>query len=528
MKNLATLILCLVNATLFAQFKMAEGYYLENKKNKAIFKSIPIWEEHFQNGIPAGWENSGNSTLALWEYRGPNTNPNQLIGSRGSCIPNGTTGEAIASATSADGFIIFDSNYWDNDANPCTAQYFGSGQAPGPHYATLTTSSIDLTGHANVALQFEQYARYYAGETSVEISIDNGPWNILFSNVFDQGLTTENTILVRAPLPSAAGNSTNVKLRFVYNGLYYFWQIDDIELIDIYANDILVEEATYGDFDILDPTHTTGFEYLEYDQYPVNFAPDLILQSNVFNFGTNNQTNVSLTASVHNTNSGTTLYSATSADSAVVISGTTAPFEAGLFTMPNEIGKYEVVFTSNQSEIDENINNSSLTRNFEITPVTFARDKGDLNAVFLPTDEYSAAPYEMGCVYLLPSGGYLESVGVALALGTSTPSTVYASIFPFSLDNGIGNLIATTSDFTVTANDINNYGEENIKLLPFPNPVYLSQGAYLVVVGSPEGAGMVNVGLSGYSEDLTAWVRFNQTDLFYLTRIPMVRMNFGP
>jgi hypothetical protein len=69
-----------------------------------------------------------------------------------------------------------------------------------------------------------------------------------------------------------------------------------------------------------------------------------------------------------------------------------------------------------------------------------------------------------------------------------------------------------------------------MKVLSFDNPVFLSQGLYLVAVGSSSSAFQAVIGLSGKSEDLSAWVRFNNsnTDLFYLTRTPMIRMNFGP
>jgi hypothetical protein len=528
MKNICFIALCIGFLQAEAQFLQAPGNYVESKKTNERQKSNPIWSEDFSNGIPADWINTGSPSLAIWEYRGPQTNPSNLIGSRGSCIPDGLTGEPIASSSSANGFLIFDSNYWDNDQNPCTAQYFGSGLAPGPHNASITTGSINLSGHPNVALQFEQYARYYSGETSVEISINGGAWNTLYTNNFDQGLTTENTLFVRVPLPAEAGNSSDVRLKFVYNGLYYFWQIDDLEIIDIFANDVLTEQTTYGDFDNLDPTHVTGFEYMEYDQYPVDFAPELFFQGEVFNFGTNNQSNVSLSATLTHDETSTQLYSGTSVDSLILNSGISAPFEIGTFQMPNTIGHYTIDFTSNQTETDNNLTNNTQSRSFEITPVTYARDKGDLNAVFIPADNYLNSTYDMGCVYLLPAGDFVESIGVALAVGTTTPSSVYATIFSFSLDTGIGNAIASTIDYPVTPEDINGYGEENIKILEFENPVYLSQGAYLVTVGSPEGPGSVYIGLSGYSEELTAWVRFNQTDLFYLTRIPMVRMNFGP
>ena len=150
--------------------------------------------------------------------------------------------------------------------------------------------------------------------------------------------------------------------------------------------------------------------------------------------------------------------------------------------------------------------------------------------MFLPSEAFASAPFEMGAVYLLPSGQQLHSVSVAMGEGTILPCSVYATVFPFSLSTGIGGAIATTQDISVTEADINSFGEASMKVLSFDTPVFLSQGLYLVAVGSPNNAFQAVIGLSGKSEDLSAWVRFNNsnTDLFYLTRTPMIRMNFGP
>jgi hypothetical protein len=136
----------------------------------------------------------------------------------------------------------------------------------------------------------------------------------------------------------------------------------------------------------------------------------------------------------------------------------------------------------------------------------------------------------MGTVYLLPAGQQLHSVSVAIGEGTTLPTSVYATIFSFSLSTGIGAAIASTQDFAINEADINAFGGASMKVLSFDNPVFLSQGLYLVAVGSSNSALQTVIGLSGKSEDLSAWVRFNNsnTDLFYLTRTPMIRMNFGP
>jgi hypothetical protein len=531
MRSFLTFALILFSFYVEGQFLSAPGTYIHSRNlSHTSNRETVIWSEDFANGIPANWNNSGAPALAIWEYRGPSTNPNQLVGSRGSCLPDGNVGEAIASTTSANGFVIFDSNYWDNNLNPCTVDNFGTGQAPGPHLSYLTTASIDLTGFANVALEFEQYIRYYLGNTRVEISIANGPWEVLYTNILDQGITTQNTQTVRMPLPATAGNQSNVKLRFVYDGLYYFWQLDDIRLVQGFANDLLIENSSYGDFDFNNPDHTTGFEMMEYTQYPNVFAPLVHLKSNVFNFGTNTQTNISLNARLMNDNSGALLYENASPVLPSLAPGADSVLVSGEFQMEQVVADYSVYFNSLQTEIDENIDNHLDTLHFKITPVTYARDENSLGSMFLPSEALASAPFEMGAVYLLPSGQQLHSVSVAMGEGTILPCSVYATVFPFSLSTGIGGAIATTQDISVTEADINSFGEASMKVLSFDTPVFLSQGLYLVAVGSPNNAFQAVIGLSGKSEDLSAWVRFNNsnTDLFYLTRTPMIRMNFGP
>ena len=531
MRSFLTFALILFSFYVEGQFLSAPGTYIHSRNaSNSSNRETVIWSEDFANGIPTEWSNSGAPSLAIWEYRGPSTNPNQLVGSRGSCLPDGNVGEAIASTTSANGFVIFDSNYWDNNLNPCTVDNFGTGQAPGPHLSYLTTASIDLTGFANVALEFEQYIRYYLGNTRVEISIANGPWEVLYTNILDQGITTQNTQTVRMPLPATAGNQSNVKLRFVYDGLYYFWQLDDIRLVQGFANDLLIENSSYGDFDFNNPDHTTGFEMMEYTQYPSAFAPLVYLKSNVFNFGTNTQTNIALNARVMNDNSGALLYESASPVLPILAPGADSVLVAGEFQMEQVVSDYSVYFNSLQTETDENTENSLDTLHFKITPVTYARDENSLGSMFLPSESFASAPFEMGAVYLLPSGQQLHSVSVAMGEGTTLPCSVYATVFPFSLSTGIGGAIATTQDIAVTEVDINSFGEASMKVLSFDTPVFLSQGLYLVAVGSPNNAFQAVIGLSGKSEDLSAWVRFNNsnTDLFYLTRTPMIRMNFGP
>jgi len=531
MRSFLTFTLFLFSIYVEGQFLSAPGTYIHarNASNTSDRETV-IWSEDFANGIPTTWNNSGAPSLAVWEYRGPSTNPNQLVGSRGSCLPNGNVGEAITSSSASNGFVIFDSNYWDNNLNPCTVDNFGTGQAPGPHLSYLTTPSIDLTGFPSAVLEFEQYIRYYLGNTRVEISIANGPWEVLYTNVLDQGITTQNAQTIRMPLPATAGNQSNVKLRFVYDGLYYFWQMDDVRILQGFENDLIIENSSYGDFDLNNPNHNTGFEMMEYTQYPSAFAPLVHLESNVFNLGTNIQTNVALNGRLINDNSGALIFESNSPILADLAPGADSVLVAGEFQIDPAVSHYSAYFNSLQTETDENIFNQIEWLQFDVTPVTYARDENNLGSMFLPSEAYADAPFEMGAVYLLPSSGQqLHSVSVAIGEGTTLPSSVYATVFPFSLSSGIGGAIASTQDFAITEADINAFGGASMKVLSFDTPVNLSQGLYLVSVGSLNSAFQTVIGLSGKSEDLSAWVRFNNsnTDLFYLTRTPMIRMNFG-
>jgi hypothetical protein len=527
MKKFILALVVLMPVIASAQYTGAPGNYLTNHQLATADRNTPFWSMDFSSGIPANWTNTETGGVAHWEYRGPSSTPNNTVGSRGSCISEGTVGTPISSTTADNGFILFDSNYWDNDANPCTVENFGSGQAPGPHLAQLTTASINCSGHTHVALQFEQYIRYYLGETSVEMSVNGGAFTTVYTNVLEQGLTTVNPMVVRVPLPAEAGNATDLKLRFVYNGLYYFWQIDDIKLIDNYDRDLVIDFATYGDFDTSDPTHATGFEMMEYTQYPPFLAPNVMLQANTFNFGTSNLTNVNLNASVKNLDTGVELVNLTSTDSYSVPSGAAQNIVAGQFQMPGDIAHYACYFHTTQTEVDEDELNNIDTLNFRITPVTLARDKGPMSSLYIPTNNYLGAPFEIGNVFHLQAGGYVSSVSVGFAIGTNTNQSVHITIYPFSLSMGIGIPITTTADFPLSDAIGNNYGQEFMSTFSLANPVYLSQGAYLVVVGSDAGLNEVNVALAGKSEDTSSWIRFNNTDLFYLTRIPQLRLNFG-
>ncbi|NVK27092.1 MAG: T9SS type A sorting domain-containing protein [Flavobacteriia bacterium] len=211
-----------------------------------------LWSEDFANGIPATWSNQGFDgnlsplAAAQWEYRGPNTTPSNAQGSRGAYSGinnNPPTNDPIASTTTANGFVIFDSDYLDNSGNSANP---GGGPAPAPHIGTLTTSTIDLTGEPYVMLEMESYARVFFANFQVAFSTDGGTtWGDTATIYTDASLgvngSSPNGDLVQVNVSSFIGNQSNVKLRFIFDGRpgnangnsYYFWMLDDIRISDL-------------------------------------------------------------------------------------------------------------------------------------------------------------------------------------------------------------------------------------------------------------------------------------------------------
>ncbi|MCC5916840.1 MAG: T9SS type A sorting domain-containing protein [Cryomorphaceae bacterium] len=205
-------------------------------------KETTIWSEDFSNGIPSSWTNAGFTATgapmpnAVWEYRGPNTNPDNTVGSRGQFAG---TALPILSPTAANGFVIFDSDYLDNGGTPP----FGSGSAPAPHLGTLESNVINLANEPSVIFEMYSFSRKFAGLLYVAFSTDGGvtyPDTIeIASSVGVNGSTARNYRTLEN-VSSIIGGESNVRLKIIFDGTielnpnnpsgFYYWMVDDIAI----------------------------------------------------------------------------------------------------------------------------------------------------------------------------------------------------------------------------------------------------------------------------------------------------------
>lgn len=483
-----------------------------------------IWEEDFSNGIPSDWINE-ESNGASWEYRGTNTTPNNTIGSRGACTIN-FMGEPLSSSSQNNGFIIFDSNYWDNDALPCVPANFGSGPVPGPHLAYLTTTSIDLSNVQYAALEWEQYVRFYQGNTRVEVSVNQGNWSMLFANNIPLASSSPNAENKRIYLGNNICGNTDVRFRFVYDGLYYFWMLDDVQVVEVSANDLKMNSTTYGDFDFLDPAHPTGFEWMEYSIYPSAMAPTLKFSANIENWGGLPQTGCGINAQLYSDATNQLLYNGTTTDLITLPVGASAEVRAGQFTMTADTGNYSIAYRTVQNENDALEDNNQDTAHFRISPCVLARDHGMTNSLYEGSAAFWDTGFELGNIFLPTFDMPVSAISVALGdnadINTQFKGRIHSFLYNDSL---VTQFIAETPNYNVDVNQLNAVGESaQFQYLSFTDTVMLQANTpYWITIQSNDGTNHLPIAMSHPADLYTSWIK-NDEGYFYLSQIPLIRI----
>lgn len=487
-----------------------------------------IWYEDFSEGIPESWTQETDPSNAVWEYRGPTTVPNVNVGTRGSCLPTGTEfGQPIQSLTAINGFVIFDSNYWDDNIGPCGNT--GSGEAPGPHYAALETNELDFSDFPNIGLRFNQFFRNNEADTRIEYSVNGSEWEILWEN--DVPPLTGQTLASRSDrvvISSEVGGQSGVRFRFVFEGFYYFWMLDDIGVFEIFENDLGIASAAYGTYD---PTslQQQGYNGIEYSMYPSEMSPLLSMSARVINLGLFTQTGCELTADIVNDNSQDTVYSAVS-NSITIGTNMTANMTIDEWPMDSDIGAYTIHYEVSQNEEDDFLDDNTFERRFQISDVVYARDLLSTEGVYVPPTNFSDVAYEVGNMFMITADNQTaESISIGVGVGTDPSAVVYGRIYELDVEGLSTELVAETGEYGVVAAAYNTVGDNNVMTIPLTEPVTLEKDvAYLVVAGAPGGPSSVLFNVSGRSPDFSSWVRFMPNTWFYFVRTPFVRLNFGP
>ena len=512
-------------------------FCLAQQQSQAQILGNPLYSWDFADSIPAGWVNGGQTALARFEYRGPNTTPSNSVCSRGSC---GSGTLPPNSLTRSNGFMIFDSNYWDDNDNQCGG--LGTGQDPAPHSAWMITNTLDFTGQTNVYLTFQQQLRSYSASIKIYISNNNGnTWNEITSLTQSGIINSPNVQWRTANVSSWASNQSAVKLKFQFQGTYYHWCLDDIALYVPSYNNLELSQAQFTNYNELsDP-----FVNPMYDVYP-SFMPPLVFpNATITNLGTYDQTNVILNNKTINLTTSTTIAD-NSTNPITLTSGSSTSLNTNSVNIGPTTADYQVTFNVSQTETDENLSNNSDTLDFSVHPYRLQYDEGETDNVYNVRALQTSSVAQTGTLYYLPTNNNkkIYSIEVCIGEGTLPGTEIKGYLYVPTMDS----ILAETETYTINLADINGIGDEKMITLPLTVPFTLSNANLTfpdIVIDSTTNetepnpfqnvvAAMIRVldneapfyiARSGGAAAGTTYLHYpNTQDLYYLLRIPMVRL----
>lgn len=429
----------------------------------------PIWSEDFASGIPATWTNAGFDgsmqplTAAQWEYRGPNTNPNNGTGSRGAFA---NANDPIQSATRGNGFVIFDSGYLDNAGSASTT---GQGPAPAPHVGTLTTDTIDLSSYPKVMLEMNSYARVFYANFQVAFSSDGGvSWNdtllVYSESTLGINQASPNADQLQFNVSNYIGGSSTAMMRFIFDGRpgnangngYYFWCLDDIQLLDLPSN--VLQFVTNDDGA---PPHDIIFDNdglaSKYGVMTLKQSRPISFDSNILNFGKSTQNNVRLNVEILDDNDN--VVQSLTSPSVTLLPDSVADYTVLNTTSwtPTTLGTYRVVY----SALSDSVNGVDYvaprdTFALFVTDSLWSLDFNRFDNRF-GTDDIGADNSAIAVRYELENEERLFGVDIWLSATSVAGGVVEVSVYDttgFDFINGFPTQPLAFTQYTVTGQDV--------------------------------------------------------------------------
>ena len=307
-------------------------------------------EGSFTDSISAGWTTVSEApcdTLDLWQWA-----PN---GSTTDATVTNSFGDATSTApTGCTGAMVFNSDGFDQTAT-CGASQFGELISP-----VIDLSTLVPAGTAGVSVLFYQTTRQFQSTYIVSYTNDGTTWNDIEIN--DEFIVNSATFnqWKRVFLPGADLTSTNFQFKFRYEANYYFWIIDDVQLIETEANNLQANNFYAIAPNLLTPASQTD---------SVRFLID------VENVGASAQTNSNVNINIVNS-AGASVYSED-------LSYGTIPANfldenrifPGHFLPDPVVDTYTGTYTASSDNPDFDPSNNSQSFSFQITDSTFAKEE---------------------------------------------------------------------------------------------------------------------------------------------------------
>lgn len=294
-----------------------------------------------------------------------------------------STGGGISqSASACNGAMAFDSDFYDNNGD---GGNLGNGDCPAPQNGELISPIIDLASVAGndvegVTLRFHQATRQFDSDYYVAYSNDGG-------TVWDDTIQINTDIILNSPhlnetrtvkLSCADPNSSNFRIKFIYTANYYYWIVDNVQLIESppgSGNDLRLGDDWFA----IAPNAVTPRSQVE----PFSFMTD------VYNIGANTQTGINLNVTIED-GSGGEVFSDDLPYLPIVCGDDiqNVPFN-DYFTPDNAAtDNYTGIYFVSSDSADIDLSNNTIEFTFSTSDTTFAKETGMTRTVLPAASNY--------------------------------------------------------------------------------------------------------------------------------------------
>ena len=411
-----------------------------------------IWQDDFS--VANTWDitTTGQGSFEIGNTASVGTSNPDLITYLGAMATTGTT--------ATNGYAFFDGIQYLLTVPPVVEIQNSS----------ITSSTIDLSLYSqpSITLSFNQRFRHFNyDETYVEMSQDGGSTWVYSQQVnageATNGTTLQNTISLIIPVTASA----NTKIRFRWSsnsdddnfGSGYGWMIDDVKLIEPYADEFTLTKVWTGDI----------VQKWDYYSTPLTQVIPMTVGAVISNMGGVSQTKV---VSIEILQGTTSVYTAT--ENITILPGVSDTlWHTSTFT-PTSNGVYTVKFTLPTDAINTN---NTQSEDFEVTPNIYGHNFPISGTSFFGFNTVDAE-IGMGNLYEINANQQLNGINVQFATGTTVSTEVRCELW--EVVDGIQGTMNFITDVTYTVPSPLNTA--NPTTIAFSSPAQMEAGKLYMVI----------------------------------------------
>lgn len=464
-----------------------------------LSKAAPFFTDNFDT--PSDWTMTdiANGGAQNW-----------VIGTNG---PVGTYSGSLGAITSTSGgnFAMYDSDALNT--------------AYSPQNAILAYDySIDCSAYPYVNINFESYHKMFHDSVFVEVSNDNVNWDRYRVHAAQSANdVSANPEYVSINISATAGGQSTVWFRFHYEGEWdYAWMLDDVSFSETPSNKLTISDETIGGWWI--GYQTAGGMGLDYIFNPMNqvAANPYRFEAVLHNEGLATQ-NTTLKVEVLD-DIMTSVANLSSANNTLSM-GMVDTFATTASFTPANTGLY---YFNMWGEGDSAITDTTYLASI-VTDTVYGRDWGQEDGYWRVGR--SCGGMVLGVDFDMYVSDDLSSVSAFINSNSVAGANIFGAIYEVD-PQGDPIWLAQTDDYPLKSTDLGNW-----VTIPFAGGQTLSAGtAYMIAIGGyAHPIDTVAISTSGVGQGATCHIQDNGCNLgtagfgawYYITSIPMIRMNFG-